>query len=240
MDAFWWYKENAVAGMARPGFNRVHWLELPFDEATLFGWIGLYTSGSIPITTFRAHLQTYAPLIFRFHKLDDVTGPAAVRVFETEEGILDVAKRIRERTGFLESLSIDKGVIHFEMSRARLSEEMEFLKSRGIRRIVSLTESHHCVDDLSKSFDLHHISIPDMAAPNREQAEELAKILSHAKSRNESVAVHCLAGIGRTSTMIMAAHILNGDDPIEVRATLERQNPRRSLTPVQFAFIDSL
>jgi hypothetical protein len=35
MKAFWWFKENSIAGMARPGFNSVRWFDLPFDEALL-------------------------------------------------------------------------------------------------------------------------------------------------------------------------------------------------------------
>lgn len=226
--------------MARPGFNRVHWLDLPFDEAVLFGWIGLYTSDAIPVATFQKHLNVYAPLIFRFHKLDQVSGPAALRVFESNDGILSVAKRIGERTGFLDKISIEDGVMRFDMSHKRMNEEIEFLKTQNIKTIVALTERHHSTEILSEHFGLHHISIIDMGAPKREQAEELAQILAQAKRDQRRVAVHCLAGIGRTSTMIMAAHILNGESRDNVMATLERQNPRRSLTPVQLEFINSL
>jgi hypothetical protein len=240
MKAFWWYKENAVAGMARPGFNRVHWFDLPFDEAVFFGWIGLFSSGSVPVSTFRQHLARYAPLIFHFHKLDETSGPKALQIFETDAGILQVARRIRERTGLLDKFLIDHGVMHFEMSRSRLEEEIQFLKAKNIDTIVALTERHHAAEILWSHFQLHHLSMPDMGAPTRAQAEELAQILKLARKKNETVAVHCLAGIGRTSTMIMAAHILNGDHPAEVRATLDRQNPKRSLTRAQLEFLASL
>ncbi len=34
MKAFWWFKQDSIAGMARPGFNSVPWFDLP-SEALL-------------------------------------------------------------------------------------------------------------------------------------------------------------------------------------------------------------
>ena len=46
MQAFWWYKENLIAGMGRPGFNRINWLDFTPEIAELLGWLGRYESGT--------------------------------------------------------------------------------------------------------------------------------------------------------------------------------------------------
>jgi len=33
MKALWWFKDNQIAGMARPGFNHSQWFDMPFDDA---------------------------------------------------------------------------------------------------------------------------------------------------------------------------------------------------------------
>src|SRR4051812_36363867 len=98
MRAFWWLEEGAIAGMARPGFNLVHWKELPFDEAVLLGWLGLYSSGPESLHEFRTHVASYAPRIFKYHGHDETSGRKAIEVFARNEGVAEVLARLAERT----------------------------------------------------------------------------------------------------------------------------------------------
>ena len=84
-----------------------------------------------------------------------------------------------------------------------------------------MTERHHNRDELQHHFVLHHIGIEDLGAPHLEQVKELAGILDASKKKGEKLAVHCLAGIGgRTSTMLMAAHMLKGEALRDLQALL--------------------
>lgn len=65
MKAFWWFKENSIAGMARPGFNLVRLADLSFEESVLLGWLGQYSNGRAEMSTFHRHLNTYVPKICR-------------------------------------------------------------------------------------------------------------------------------------------------------------------------------
>lgn len=240
MRAFWWFEENSIAGMARPGFNNVHWFDLPFDEALALGWLGQYSTGPVSLERFHHHLATYAPKIFSFYRLDVRTGPEALRVFESTEGFLGVVERLRKRTGFLDHISVRENELHFGLSQERLKAEADFLKAQGIARVVSLTESHHGRDFLRDHFSLHHIAIEDLGAPRLEQAQELAEIIRGSRAAAERLAVHCLAGIGRTSTMILSAHLLLGGSYPELMARIAQRNPKFQLVGAQKEFLESV
>ena len=240
MRAFWWFKENSIAGMARPGFNHAHWYDLPFDEAMAVGWLGLHSTGSLDLKSFREHLRTYGPKVFQFYNLDMNTGPEVLKVFDDPAKLMEVFQRLGQRSRFMKSLSVYGDTLEFEMCEDRLAEEVEFLKSKGIDRVISLTEKHHNRDFLEEHFKLHHIGIEDMGAPRLEQVHVLKEVLEETQKNKERIAVHCLAGIGRTSTMLMASHMIMGHDFEDLLALINRQNPTFVLAGPQAEFLHSI
>lgn len=240
MRAFWWFRENSVAGMARPGFNSFHFNDLNFEEAILLSWLGRYSSGSAEVESFRKHLQSYAPKTFSFYQLDTVTGPKSLEIFQTDKGVETVLDRLAERTKIFKTCTSEKGRIHFTLCDEKLEKDIRHLKNASIKKIITLTENHHWKDELAEHFETHHFGIEDLGAPELHQAERLATVIEEARSEGQAIAVHCLAGIGRTSTMIMAAHILLGESAAELERTLSRQNPAFKLTGSQEKFIQSL
>jgi hypothetical protein len=240
VKAFWWFRENKIAGMARPGFNAVHWFDLPFDEAVLLGWLGKLSSESEAMESFRAHLAEYPPKIARFYGLSPQEGAEALRSFDTPEGIARILGRLVERSLILDDYRVTGESLHFTWGRSRLDAEIGFLKARRIRTVVSLTERHHHREILEENFECHHLAIDDLGAPRIDQVARLAEILGEARVRDEAVAVHCLAGIGRTSTMLMGAHLLMGESLEDLERLLKRQNPAFILTGAQRKFIETL
>lgn len=226
--------------MARPGFNGVRWLDLPFHEALVMGWLGKCEPGVYSLQSFREHIKSYGPKIYKYHHLNSQTGDEALKIFEQESGVRLAFKSLVERTQFLDSFDVDSRSVQFELNQDRLHWEIEFLKNKGIGTVVSLTEVHHHKEIMHTHFDAHHFAIDDLAAPEKHQAESLAEILSKAAQKNDRVAVHCLAGIGRTSTMIMAAHILMGEDRESVKQYLRTRNPYYTFGGVQSDFIERL
>ena len=240
MKAFWWFKENAVAGMARPGFNGTHLFDLGFDELTLWGWLGQHSCGEVSLAEFRTHLKTYMPRVFALIQMDLVEGNQKVKKFETANGFSDALAVLNQKTNFFDSFQVAEDKVKFKLNKQQLQVEIDFLKSEGISTIVALTEKHHQRDELTSHFDTHHISIDDMTAPTLSQAKELAQIFETARSQDKKVAVHCLAGIGRTSTMIIAAHKLLGEDLDQLIAQMKACNPSYKFSGSQAAFLESL
>ncbi len=240
MKAFWWFKENSIAGMARPGFNSVRWFDLPFDEAVLLGWLGQYSEGPAPLKGLEHHLQTYVPKIYKYHKLDEASGRQATQILKTHSGVLSVLQELNSRLHVVDLFHIENDHLHFTLSEEILNKEINFLKTNEIRNVITLTERHHQKDILGSHFSTHHISIVDLGAPNLDQAKHLAEIVTAANKNKEKLAVHCLAGIGRTSTMLIAAHILMGESLRDLEVLIAKQNPYFALSGPQADFLRTI
>ena len=55
-----------------------------------------------------------------------------------------------------------------------------------------------------------HVPVPDMDIPTVEQVDEVMSVIDKAKASNMGVAVHCLAGKGRTGTILAAYFVRQG------------------------------
>ncbi len=163
-----------------------------------------------------------------------------IEIFNHSSGLETIFERTLQKVPVINDLKITENSVHFSMSPQRLAEETEFLKRHNIDKIIALTEKHHSKDFLQEHFDLHHLSIEDLGAPSFEQARQLAEIIKKARMDQEKLAVHCLAGIGRTSTMLMASFILLGEKLEHMNAKIAKQNPRFILTGVQKEFIEEI
>lgn len=240
MKAFWWFKDNEIAGMARPGFNALQWFDLTFEEAVLMGWLGQFSSGAISLKKFQEHLVTYAPKLFKIYKIQDSEALERLKIFDNPIRFKTLLDGLIKKSKLFSHASLDNEFIHLQICDDRLNQEIAHLKKNKINTIVSLTEDHHSRDILANHFHLHHISIADMGAPTRSQVEQLSEVFKTAKNRQERIAVHCLAGIGRTSTMIMGAHLLMGHSLDELLQTIGQRNPSFGFIGPQAEFIKNL
>lgn len=240
MKAFWWFKENSIAGMARPGFNATHFYDLNFNDMTVLGWLGRYSCGVIKLQDFHTHIQIYMPRVFSLIKMEPAEGEQKLRPLLSMDGLRSAIAELNQKTQILEHFEFNANTLNLKLNFKRLDTEIAFLKNSGINSVVALTEDHHQRDLLANHFDVHHISIPDMHPPSLEQAMRLAKIIEEARSKDKKVAVHCLAGIGRTSTMIVAAQVLLGEKLADMKVAIAQRNPSFKLHGSQAEFLDSL
>lgn len=110
------------------------------------------------------------------------------------------------------------------VSRPRSADALRLLHERGVRAVVSLTEDP--LDDpllASFGFEALHLPVPDMTPPTPETLERAVTAIDAWRSAGVPVAVHCMAGIGRTGTVLacyLVKHGASADDAIrELRRT---------------------
>ena len=92
---------------------------------------------------------------------------------------------------------------------------MEYFREEGITAVVSLTERPFAPASYLEEFgfDFHHIPVADFGAPEMEQIEEFVEVVRKAKQGGGKVVVHCLAGRGRTGTMLACYFVSMGMSP---------------------------
>ncbi len=75
---------------------------------------------------------------------------------------------------------------------------LDWLEDRGITDIVNLTERAY----RDQRFRVFQIPIRDGGVPEPEQVRRFCRVVRRAEREGRRVYAHCLAGCGRTGTMI--------------------------------------
>ena len=106
---------------------------------------------------------------------------------------------------------------------APTSSDLALLSERGIVSVLTLTETPVHAHELEVAgLDALHLPIDDFHAPTTQQMLQALAFIDASLAENMPVAVHCLAGQGRTGTILAAWLLRSGfsaDDAIaEIRA----------------------
>jgi len=100
------------------------------------------------------------------------------------------------------------------MARPHTAEALAWVRSQGVDVLITLTE-----DPLPKSWVddaglmAMHVPIQDFEPPTIQQLEQIATAMRNAKLALMGFGVHCLAGRGRTGTVLAAMLVAEGVEP---------------------------
>lgn len=123
---------------------------------------------------------------------------------------------------------------------ASLEDDLRALKRVGIATLVTLEESRTVPDAAAAAagLELLHFPVKDMGVPSREAAGELCAALELRLGERQPVALHCLAGHGRTGTLLACQLIWRGADAVEALERTRGANPQWVTSAVQLAFLE--
>lgn len=96
---------------------------------------------------------------------------------------------------------------------------LDIYKKEGILIVVNCSEFDNR-KDIQGSFQYYHINVPDYSLATENQIDKFLAISEKHGLKKEPIAVHCVAGCGRTGQFIVAWGAKNGYihknmDPIE-------------------------
>jgi atypical dual specificity phosphatase len=90
---------------------------------------------------------------------------------------------------------------------------MLLLSYIGIRAVLNLSEAPLPYETPNKIGMLtRHIPVADFSAPTLDQVKQAVAMISSCLDRHMPVAVHCIAGLGRTGT-ILACYLVGMEIP---------------------------
>jgi atypical dual specificity phosphatase len=119
---------------------------------------------------------------------------------------------------------------------ADLADDVEFLRSCHIARIVTLTSEPLAASVAAAGFELIHFPIMDMGIPTpRACAQLCAALLEQLHAR--PVLLHCRGGLGRTGTIAACCLVSLGHTPEAALAQVRGVNPNYVQTGAQAQFI---
>jgi atypical dual specificity phosphatase len=114
------------------------------------------------------------------------------------------------------------------------ADDLVWLRKNGIDVLITLTE-----DPLPRTWVNDaglmavHIPVPDMEAPTDRQLTLAIQTIERAKQSGMGVAVHCLAGKGRTGTVLAGYFVTLGMTAAKAIDTVRDLRPRSIETDEQ-------
>ncbi len=98
------------------------------------------------------------------------------------------------------------------------------LRAAGVTALVSLTRRPPFFDP-PEGVAILHLPVTDMTPPTQAQLVQAVRFLESVVDSGGRAAVHCVAGFGRTGTVLAAYLVAKGEDPDEAIHQVREARP---------------
>lgn len=137
-------------------------------------------------------------------------------------------------------VSEEDGKMLAGMALPNSKKDIEFLDSKDIGLLVTLTKEKVLPTDWFKGTGVKNIRIPvkDFHTPTLDQADEFIQNVRQTHAMGKGVAVHCWGGIGRTGTMLATWFVAEKNmDADEAIGLIRKLRPHSIETTPQEQFV---
>jgi protein-tyrosine phosphatase len=230
--------------MGRPGFNQCHWFDFSLEEGVVFTWLGKQRQTTLVLDHFWQYVDEYGPKVAPFHGLSTTEVRTRLHCLRDPTVLGTVLENMNAKAGILQDISWHDGQAHVVLrvtpNAQRLQYELEMLKQHNVSVLISLLEQPLDHPMLDQHFEVYHLPVEDVMPPSYEQVYAFATILRTALEAGKTVVTHCLAGVGRTTTMFMAAYLVQGYAWHALQTWVQACNPHFQFKGQQVAFLQQL
>ncbi|NHJ46240.1 MAG: hypothetical protein FK733_00495 [Asgard group archaeon] len=120
--------------------------------------------------------------------------------------------------------------------------DLNQIRNAGIKVIISLDdqiEDHPNFKTISEDFEHHKMYITDFDVPSNEQIEKILTVMENARNEKKPMLIHCLAGCGRTGTILaLAERFMYGTQSgVEAIENVRKIRPCAVETQGQYDFV---
>lgn len=123
---------------------------------------------------------------------------------------------------------------------AELADDLDGIQRLGVDQLVTLEEHLALPDEVlrERGICVDHFPIPDMGAPRPAAAMRFCALVDHLLDEGRVIAIHCLAGLGRTGTMLAAYAIWRGASVLESIERVRSARPLAIQSETQVRFLE--